>query len=243
MSERRGPAIVLVEPQMGENIGATARAMLNFGLTDLRLVRPRDGWPNIKAIAAAVGATAVLDRIRVHDSLDEAIGDCVTVFATTARPREMLKPTYTLRRAAAEMRAVADRGVALVFGPERTGLTNDDVAIADALVTVPTSTEFSSINLAQTVLLAAYEWFLAGDATTEVRLDPGQTRPATRAEVLNFFAHLERELDQTPFLANKQQRPSMIRNLRTLFLRAQPFEQELRTLHGVIAELGRRRES
>ncbi len=242
MSE--GPAIVLVEPQMGENIGATARAMLNFGLTDLRLVRPRDGWPNIKAIAAAVGATAVLDRIRVFDGLGEAIGDCTRVFATSARPREMLKPTFTLRHAAAEIRAVmaTGQGVALLFGPERTGLTNDDVAMADALVTIPTSPAFSSINLAQSVLLAAYEWFLGGDATPEVRLDPGQTRPATREEVLNFFAHLERELDRTPFLANKQQRPSMIRNLRTFFLRAGPYEQELRTLHGVVAELGRRRE-
>jgi tRNA/rRNA methyltransferase len=239
-----GPAIVLVAPQMGENIGAAARAMTNFALDDLRLVAPRDGWPNVKAIAAAVGATPVLDRVRVFATLGEAVGDRTRVFATTARPREMLKPTWTLRHAAAEARKAEAAGerVALLFGPERTGLTNDEVALADALVTIPTNPDFSSINLAQTVLLAAYEWHLAGDATPPERLDPGKTRPATRAEMLNFFAHLERELDRTPFLANKQQRPSMIRNLRTLFLRARPFEQELRTLHGVIAELARRRE-
>jgi len=240
----RGPAIVLVTPQMGENIGAAARAMRNFGLTDLRLVRPRDGWPNVKAVAAAVGATDVLDRVRVFGDLAEAIADRTCVLATTARPRELLKPTLTPRAAATELRRAEAAGgaTALLFGPERTGLENDDVVLADALVTIPTNPDFASINLAQTVLLAGYEWFMAADATPERRLEPGATRPATRAEVMNFFHHLERELDQTPFLANRQQRPSMVRNIRTFFLRARPFEQELRTLHGIVAELARRRE-
>ncbi|MEX2647616.1 MAG: RNA methyltransferase [Alphaproteobacteria bacterium] len=240
----RGPAIVLVTPQMGENIGAAARAMRNFGLTDLRLVRPRDGWPNVKAIAAAVGATDVLDRVRVFGAFAEAIADRTCVLATTARPRELLKPTLTLRSAATELRHAEAAGgaTALLFGPERTGLENDDVVLADALVTIPTNPDFASINLAQTVLLASYEWFMAADATPERRLEPGATRPATRAEVMNFFHHLERELDRTPFLANRQQRPSMVRNIRTFFLRARPFEQELRTLHGIVAELARRKE-
>lgn len=244
MSAPGGPAVVLVAPQMGENIGAAARAMLNFGLTDLRLVRPRDGWPNVKAVAAAVGATAVLDRVRVFTDLGAAIADRRYVVATTARTREFVKPVVTPRRAAADLRSAETAGTpaALVFGPERTGLENDEAVLADALVTIPTNPDFASINLAQSVLLMAYEWFQAADRTDETRLDPGGSRPATRDELLNFFAHLERELDQTPFLANRQQRPAMVRNLRALFLRAAPTEQEIRTLHGVVAELSRRRE-
>jgi tRNA/rRNA methyltransferase len=228
---------------MGENIGATARAMLNFGLTELRLVRPRDGWPNVKAVAAAVGATAVLDAVRVYPDTAAALADRRYVVATTARPRDVVKPVLTLRRAAAGLRAAEarDEPAAILFGPERTGLENDDAVLADALVTIPTNPEFGSINLAQTVLLVAYEWFMAADLTPEERLDLGGSRPATRAELMNFFAHLERALDQTPFLANRQQRPSMVRNLRALFLRAGPTEQEIRTLHGVVAELARGR--
>lgn len=235
------PAIVLVAPQMGDNIGAAARAMHNFGLDDLRLVNPRDGWPNVKAVAAAVGATAVLDRVRVYASLAEAVADRDCVLATTARPRELLKPVLTLRRATVEARRRTR--AAVVVGPERTGLDNDDVALAHALVTIPTDPGFASINLAQTVLLVAYEWFMAAATTAEERLEPGQTRPATHGEIMNFLGHLEAALDRTPFLANRQQRPSMVRNLRTFFLRARPFEQEIRTLHGVVAELSRRRDA
>jgi tRNA/rRNA methyltransferase len=237
-----GPAIVLVAPQMGENIGAAARAMLNFGLVDLRLVRPRDGWPNVKAVAAAVGATAVLDRVRVHGDLGAAIADRRYVLATTARPRDFVKPVLTLREAALRLRAAEASGqaTAVLFGPERTGLENDEAVLADALVTIPTNPDFGSINLAQTVLLVAYEWMQAADNSPGERFESGGARPATREELMNFFAHLERELDRTPFLANRQQRPSMVRNLRALFLRARPTEQEVRTLHGVVAELARR---
>lgn len=237
-----GPAIVLVAPQMGENIGAAARAMLNFGLVDLRLVRPRDGWPNVKAVAAAVGATVVLDRVRVHGDLAAAIADRRYVLATTARPRDFVKPVLTLREAAVRLRAAEAAGqpTTVLFGPERTGLENDEAVLADALVTVPTNPDFGSINLAQTVLLVAYEWRQAADASPAERFEAGGARPATREELMNFFAHLERELDRTPFLSNRQQRPSMVRNLRALFLRAGPTEQEVRTLHGVVAELARR---
>jgi tRNA/rRNA methyltransferase len=239
-----GPAIVLVAPQMGENIGAAARAMLNFGLTDLRLVRPRDGWPNVKAVAAAVGATEVLDRIRVFPDLAAARADRGFVVATTARPREILKPVLGLRRAALDLHLAEAAGTrtAVVFGPERTGLDNDDAVLAHAFVTIPTNPEFASINLGQTVLLAAYECFMAAHETVEERLDSGATRPATHDELMNFLRHLESELDRTPFLANLQQRPSMVRNIRAFFLRARPFEQEIRTLHGIVAELSRRRE-
>ena len=175
MTLAAGPAIVLVAPQMGENIGAAARAMLNFGLTDLRLVRPRDGWPNIKAVSAAVGATDVLDHVRVHPDLAAAIADRRYVLATTARPRDFVKPVLTLRHAAQALRAAEGVGTptAVVFGPERTGLENDEAVLADALVIIPTNPDFASINLAQTVLLVAYEWLQAADTTPGERDQTG----------------------------------------------------------------------
>ncbi len=234
-----GPAVVLVEPQLGENIGAAARAMLNCGLGDLRLVRPRDGWPNARAVAAASGADPVIAGARVYDSTAAAIVDLVHVYAATARHREMIKPVVTPRRAAIEMRAQAASGAAVgvLFGPERTGLTNDDMALADTVLSVPLDPAFSSLNLAQAVLVVGYEWFQAGDATPDRRLVTNATRPATKAELLNFFAHLERELDACGFLRNVEKRPSMVRNIRNLFQRAAPTEQEIQTLHGIVKEL------
>ncbi len=235
-----GPAIILVRPQLGENIGTAARAMMNFGLGDLRLVRPRDGWPNIKAVNAAAGATEVLDNLRLYDSVAEAVADLRHVLATTARPRYMLKPALTPRRAAAEMRgwAAAGEATGVLFGRERTGLDNDDVARADAILTVPINPAYGSLNLAQAVLLVGYEWFQAQAADApEVELAEGRTRPATRGEIENFFRHLERELDACGFLRNKEKRPSMVRNIRNLFLRAGLFEQEVQTLHGIVSEL------
>ncbi len=239
-----GPAIILVQPQLGENIGTAARAMMNFGLDDLRLVRPRDGWPNIKAVNAAAGATEVLDKLRLYDSVADAVADLHHVLATTARPRYMLKPTLTLRRAAAEMRgwAAAGEATGILFGRERTGLDNDDVARADAILTVPINPAYGSLNLAQAVLLVGYEWFQTRADVPEVSLSEGRTRPATREEIENFFLHLERELDACGFLRNKEKRPSMVRNIRNLFLRAGLFEQEVQTLHGIVSELVKGRE-
>ncbi|MGH7091855.1 MAG: RNA methyltransferase, partial [Stellaceae bacterium] len=156
-----GPAIVLVEPQLGENIGTAARAMYNCGLTDLRLVRPRDGWPNAKAQAAASGADPVLDRARLYDSVEAAIAELTRVYATTARDRYMVKRMLTPRAAATELRDFAAQGEAcgILFGPERTGLLNVHVAAADTVVTVPLNPAFSSLNLAQAVLIVGYEWF------------------------------------------------------------------------------------
>jgi tRNA/rRNA methyltransferase len=234
-----GPAIVLVAPQLGENIGAAARAMMNCGLGDLRLVRPRDGWPNDKAVAAASGADAVLDRARLFDSAEEAIADLRRVYATTARHRGMIKRVATPRRAAAEIRKWTARGepVGILFGPERTGLLNEDIALADAVISVPLNPGFASLNLAQSVLILAYEWFQAGDATPPSRLVTNETRPATKAELLNFFAHLETQLDACGFLRNIEKRPGMVRNIRNLFQRAGLTRQEVRTLHGIVAEL------
>ena len=231
-----GPAIILVEPQLGENIGTAARAMMNCGLDDLRLVCPRDGWPSEKAVAAASGADMVLGRARVYPTVPAAIAGLVHVYAATARDRGMVRREVTPRRAAEEMRAwlMAGEPCGVLFGPERTGLLNDDVALADTVLRVPLNPGFASLNLAQAVLIVGYEWFTADAAAPAEILRKGGSRPATKEELLNFFAHLEEELERCGFLRNRESRPHMVRNLRSLFQRAQCTEQELRTLHGVV---------
>ena len=234
-----GPAIILVEPQLGENIGTAARAMLNCGLTDLRLVQPRDGWPSDKARSAASGADRVIDGARLCETTEAAIAGLQRVYATTARQRDMVKRIVTPRRAAAELRALTAEGQAcgVLFGPERMGLVNDHVALADTLVTVPLNPGFSSLNLAQSVLVIGYEWFTAADATPPEQLPAGDSAPASKAQLQRFFEHLEEELDRSGFLRVAEKRPSMVRNLRNLLQRAQLTEQELRTLHGVVTAL------
>jgi tRNA/rRNA methyltransferase len=234
-----GPAVILVEPQMGENIGAAARAMLNCGLTDLRLVRPRDGWPNEKAVSASAGATLVLDRVRVFERTEDAIADLQKVYATTARPRDMVKRVMTPRAAARDMRAhwSAGRGLGLMFGPERMGLVNDDLVLADTLITVPLNPGFASLNLAQAVLLVGYEWFQTGDVPAEDYVYVGGSQPASKEELVNLFVHLEGELDQTGFYTTEDKRPSMVRNVRNTLQRAHMTEQEVRTFHGIITAL------
>jgi tRNA/rRNA methyltransferase len=231
-----GPAIVLVEPQLGENIGTAARAMANCGLDDLRLVRPRDGWPSDKAVAAASGADSVLDKARLYPSIAAAIADLRHVYASTARDRYMVKREVTPRRAAEEMRELMARNepCGILFGPERTGLVNDDIARADTVITVPLNPAFSSLNLAQAVLIIGYEWFIAKTEPRPELLHTGHSRPARKEELLRFFDHFEEALFESGFLRHPDKRPSMTRNLRNLFQRAGCTEQELRTLHGVI---------
>jgi tRNA/rRNA methyltransferase len=231
-----GPAIILVAPQLGENIGTAARAMANCGLGDLRLVRPRDGWPSDKAVAAASGADRVLAQARLYPSVEAAIGDLAHVYAATARDRYMVKRELTPRAAAAEMRGflAADEACGVLFGPERTGLVNDQIALADTVLTVPLNPAFSSLNLAQAVLIVGYEWFTAKTEPKPEILHTGHSRPADKVELLRFFEHFEEALDQSGFLRQPDKRPSMTRNLRNLFQRAGCTEQELRTLHGVI---------
>jgi tRNA/rRNA methyltransferase len=239
-----GPAIILVEPQLGENIGTAARAMLNCGLTDLRLVKPRDGWPSEKARSAASGADKVIDGARLYETTSEAIADLSRVYATTARQRGMVKRVVTPRRAAGEMRKAAAGGqkIGILFGRERTGLENDDIALADAVIAVPLNPGFASLNLAQAVLLVGYEWFQAADKTPANQLVVNETRPATKAELLNFFQQLEKRLVESGFLRNVEKRPSMVRNIRNLFQRAGLTHQEVRTLHGIVSDLSTARE-
>ena len=234
-----GPAVILVEPQLGENIGFVARAMLNCGMTDLRLVRPRDAWPNEKARAAASGADAVIDAVRLYDTTEEAIAGFGRIFATTARPRYMIKPVMTPRRAASELRAEIGRGVAcgLLFGRERSGLENDHIALADTIVQVPLNPAFSSLSLPQAVLLIAYEWFQAGSETPPEELVMGRTQPASKGELLYFFERLEGLLDANGFFQVDDKRPGMVRNIRNIFQRKHLTEQELRTLHGILTAI------
>ena len=239
LSKLGGLAVILVEPQLGENIGFAARAMLNCGLIDLRLVRPRDGWPNPRAKAAASGADQVIRRARVFDEVAAAISGLRRLYATSARPREMVKPVLTPRRAAAEMRAAMAKGerVGVLFGPERAGLTNDQVALADAIIQVPLNPAFASLNLAQAVLVVGYEWWQAGIAFPPAHTPLGKSPRATRAQLLGLFAHLEGELDVAGFLRNKEKRPSVVRNLRNMLARAGLTAQEVRTLRGIVASL------
>ncbi len=238
-----GPTVILVEPQLGENIGTTARAMLNFGLTDLRIVNPRDGWPNESTRASASGADVVIDGVQVFESTEEAIADLSFVYAATARRRDSYLPEAPPRTAAAEMRQASEAGekAGVLFGAERWGLNNDDVALAQSIITVPVNPSFSSLNLAQSVLLVAYEWFQAGldeeDRSPAPRiLDPEQ--PLADGKAMNsFFNHLESELDAAGFLFPPEKRPSVVRKLRNFFQRARPHDNEVRMLRGVIAAL------
>ena len=239
MSNAFDPVIILVEPQLGENIGAAARAMLNCGLTRMRIVRPRDGWPNERALAAASGADAVIQAAEIFDSTAAAIADLNYVLATTARQRDMVKIVLTPEAAAEELhaRAAVEHRAGILFGPERTGLMNDDIPLADAVVTIPVNPAFSSLNLAQGVLLIGYCWWRMRVQAEERRLDIGNGRPATKIELDNLFQRLEIALEEGGFYTTEQQRPTMVRNMRNLLQRAQMTEQEVRTFHGVIVAL------
>ncbi len=244
------PAIILVEPQLGDNIGAAARAMANFGLGELRIVAPRDGWPNEAARAYAANALAVVDSAKVFPDLKAAVADLHYVIATTARRRDMNKPVVEPEDAAGEMlaRTKARQNCGVLFGKERSGLENDDIAIADVIVSAPVVPAFASINLAQAVLLIAYEWrkALLGAATKQAQnaetAEPAETRPATQDELIGFFEHLEGELDASGFLRPPEKRPRMVRGIRSMFKRMGATEQEVRTLRGIVTSLTRRHE-
>ncbi len=231
-----GPIVILVEPQLGDNIGATARAMANFGLSTLRLVKPRDGWPNPRAWVAASGADRILDEARLFDSVEAAIGDCTYVLATTARAHDQAKPVIGPDEAARQMapRVAAGETVGVLFGRERYGLENPEVGLADAIVTLPVNPAFASLNLAQAVLVVAYEWStLVSGGALPFRM-PQKSAAAPREQLLAFFATLERELERVEYFRPAEKRDTMLINLRNIFHRMQPTRQDIQTLHGVI---------
>jgi TrmH family RNA methyltransferase len=237
------PIVVLVRPQMAQNIGTTARAMANGGLFHLRIVAPRDGWPQPNAYAAASGADAILDHAQVFPDIPSAIADCHRVLGTCPRPRHVIVPILDARAAAAELRAVNARAlrVAVLFGPERAGLESDDLAYCDTLVRYPLNPQHNSLNLAQAVMILAYEWWMQAETTPARELQTNGTRVATKGDLEAFLTRLIAELDAAGFLHNPPKRPGMIRNLRHWFERGEVTEQELRTLHGVVTELSRGR--
>ena len=236
------PVVILVRPQLAENIGAVARAMANGGVFHLRLVAPRDGWPQERAWRTASGADRILDAAKIFPDVVGAVADLHRVLATCPRPRHVIKPLLTARGAAAELHAIGARGLraGILFGPERAGLDKEDLAQADALVRYPLNPAFLSLNLAQAVMVLAYEWWLAAEEAPARALMTNETRVATKGELENFLGHLVRELDASGFLRNPQKRPGMIRNLRHFFQRGEVTEQELRTLHGVVTELAKK---
>ena len=233
--ERPGPVVVLVEPQMGENIGAAARAMANFGLGRLRLVKPKQGWPNEKAVVMAAGATRVLDNAELYETLEAAVADCNFVLATTARQHDQLKPIVDALGAAAEMapRVASGETVALVFGRERNGLENHEVGLADRIVTLPVNPAFASLNLAQAVIVVAYEWFKLTGADAVRETAPRRSPPAGKQQLGAFFRDLEGELEKVEFFRPAEKRETMVINLRNIFTRMEPTQQDIRTLHGV----------
>jgi len=233
------PAIILITPQMGENIGACARAMLNCGLTDLRLVKPRDGWPSERAQAMSSGALDKMPPVQVFETTAAAIADCQYVLATTARPRDLIKPVFTARSAAAALheRAASGQRTALLFGGERAGLDNDDVALAHGIITIPLNPDFTSLNLAQGVLLTAYEWFQHQDTTPARQMPLGKTVPAEYEELYGLMQRLEQELEDGHFFRSAEMKPSVLRNLQSMLVRADMTAQEISTFHGIISAL------
>lgn len=245
-SERKliaeGPAIVLVEPQLGENIGMVARAMANFGLAELRIVNPRDGWPSDKARSAAAKADHVIDGTKVYETLEEAIKDLNFVYATTARERYGFKPVRSPVVAAETLRGRFKAGekTGILFGRERWGLTNEEVALADEIVTFPVNPAFASLNIAQAVLLMSYEWMKSGlNDLSETIFQPVEQRPSTKEQVFGLFEHLEEALDARGYFHPPAKKPKMIDNLRAVISRRGFTEQEISVFRGVINSLDR----
>jgi tRNA/rRNA methyltransferase len=231
-------SIILTRPQMGENIGAAARAMANFGLRDLRLVAPRDGWPNPKASDMAGRALDIVDDAKLFATAPEAVADCQFVLATTARERAMNLPVLDVREAAAELEARAARGerCAVLFGPERTGLENEEVTLANAVVTIPVAPEYPSLNLAQAVVVVAYEWMMA-QAELSRAIPQQEEAPATREQLNGLFGHLETALDTVNFWRIPAKKEIMWRNIRAGLTRAGLTAQEVATWRGIVKAL------
>ena len=231
--------MILVEPQLGDNIGATARAMANFGLSRLRLIKPRDGWPNPRAWVAAAGADRILDDAALFDTVESAIADCAFVLAATARAHDQAKPVIGPEEAARVMqeRVAAGEAVGILFGRERNGLENDEVGLADRIITLPVNPAFASLNLAQAVLVVAYEWFKLATGGALPFTTPQKSDAAPKEQMLAFFANLERELERIEYFRPPEKHDTMLINLRNIFNRMAPTQQDIQTLHGIIQAL------
>ena len=232
-----GPAIILIDPQLGENIGMVARAMLNCGLTDLRLVRPRDGWPNEKAGSAASGADLVLKKATLHSNTSDAIKNLNILFAATNRRRDMSKLVVNPQQAAREIIDDEASAAGVLFGCEANGLSNDDITLANTILSIPLNPDFSSLNLSQAVLLFGYEYFKIKHTRPPAKASNQTTQPATKKELRGLYEQFEEALDNSGFFYVREKRPKMVRNLRNLIQRARPTEQEVKTLRGVIKSL------
>jgi tRNA/rRNA methyltransferase len=244
------PAIILSHTQMGENIGAAARAMKNFGLSELRLIAPKCEWPNDRAQMLASGAGDILDRAAIYPAAADALADVQMVLATTARGRDVTREVLTPAEAAARLREASARGLktALLFGGERAGLDNDEISLCDALITIPTAPlpqvkdseiKAGSLNLGQAVLLLGYEWLKSADTTPASRIREGVAIPAPRKELIDLFDHLEHELDAGGFFFPPAKKGAMVRNIRAMILRSGLTDQQARTIRGMIVALVR----
>lgn len=232
------PAIILVRPQLGENIGMCARAMLNCAVTDMRIVAPRDGWPNPDAVSSASGAIELLERARIFDTVAEAVADLEYVLATTARQRDVTKPVQTNDTAAKTIRQInhgqQKQKCGIMFGPERTGLENDDLAYANAILNIPLNPTFSSLNLAQAVLLVCHSWLSADNPFQPLTEDADI---ASKQDIENLIIRLEENMEKGRFFRSAEQRPTIMRNLRNFFFRSGVTEREIQTFHGIIKSL------
>ena len=233
-----GPAIILVRPQLGENIGKAARAMLNFGLEDLRLVNPRDGWPNPSAGPSAAGADHVLDNAQIFESTADAIADLNLVFASTVRNRDMTKSVVDLETAAGQINSNPKTKAGILFGREAAGLSNDDIVLADAILTVPVNSDFGSLNLAVAVGLVAYECYRGEIDVNKSVLEEGGG-PATKAEMASLFKHIEEELDKKDYFNPEERKPALVTTLRNLLQSGGFNSQQIATLRGIIKALAR----
>ena len=242
-SDAPAPAVILVNPQMGENIGSAARSMLNFGLTDLRLVAPRDGWPNDRAVSLAAGAVSVVEGAKLFDTTAEAVADLQYVLSATARRREIELPVLGVSGVGARLRALEGQGThtGILFGAEKSGLSNADVALSDAILTYPVNPAFQSLNLAQAVNVFALLWAQAGEAEVPDVFEPDISEAAPREDLVRLFEHLEDELEEAGFFYPAAKRDLMAQNIRAPLTRARMTEQEVRTFRGIVKALSRGR--
>ena len=243
-SETPQPVMVLVRPQMGENIGGAARAMWNFGLDRMRIVNPRDGWPNQKAIAMSSGAGRLLDEAQICGSTAEAVADCTYVFATTARSRDLTVPVMTPEHAmnVAREKIAAGQKVAVLYGPERAGLENDDIALANAVINVPVNPEYASLNLAQCVLLTAYEWMRGATEVQPERMSMAGSDWASQGDVDALARHFEDRLDEAGFFFPEPKAEGMKINLRNMWSRFPMTRADIQMLHGMMRQMVRWKE-